>query len=423
VTYLIANLRFCDIDARTIRFDAASAPAVLRSAFALAVDGVELKPGWDRSRLQAALDQALIEAFGPWATGFRWAASEPGGGGPVRGYCCDDHSLLRDGETDAEPSIERVVKALDEWHTFLVELVPLFESLRASTADLSLESAVEHAAARLVPLIVERTSAEDAWYNTFARVLVWYLELAGHDRNTVSSVVENVVSGRFESWIAPSAAVASETALELGLEVAAVKRPSEPLDALSEWQAIRESAFRSAAFAWTVPAVWDAHLGFIEGKERSRDRDRARRMWSALDACRQSATRGEPLRLSELVKWQSLVLGHEAKLRAGGAFAKSGRERYGFDASTLPRFEHWLHEANDTSQPVHVRAARVYLDVCFTHPFEDGNARAARLALDHVSLPRRPVASRGRAAVPAFARSWRRGRCAGSRVDDRLPGR
>ena len=29
-------------------------------------------------------------------------------------------------------------------------------------------------------------------------------------------------------------------------------------------------------------------------------------------------------------------------------------------------------------------AARVYLDVCFTHPFADGNARAARLALDHV---------------------------------------
>jgi hypothetical protein len=26
----------------------------------------------------------------------------------------------------------------------------------------------------------------------------------------------------------------------------------------------------------------------------------------------------------------------------------------------------------------------VYLDVCCFHPFEDGNARAARLALDHV---------------------------------------
>lgn len=31
-----------------------------------------------------------------------------------------------------------------------------------------------------------------------------------------------------------------------------------------------------------------------------------------------------------------------------------------------------------------MRAARVYLDVCFFHPFDDGNARAARLALDHV---------------------------------------
>ena len=33
---------------------------------------------------------------------------------------------------------------------------------------------------------------------------------------------------------------------------------------------------------------------------------------------------------------------------------------------------------------VAVRAARVYLDVCYFHPFVDGNARAARLALDHV---------------------------------------
>ena len=32
----------------------------------------------------------------------------------------------------------------------------------------------------------------------------------------------------------------------------------------------------------------------------------------------------------------------------------------------------------------HVRAARAYLDVCFVHPFDDGNARAARVALDYV---------------------------------------
>jgi Fic/DOC family len=31
-----------------------------------------------------------------------------------------------------------------------------------------------------------------------------------------------------------------------------------------------------------------------------------------------------------------------------------------------------------------VDPARVPFDVCFYHPFPDGNARAARLALDHV---------------------------------------
>jgi hypothetical protein len=46
-----------------------------------------------------------------------------------------------------------------------------------------------------------------------------------------------------------------------------------------------------------------------------------------------------------------------------------------------------------------VRAARVYLDICFFHPFPDGNARAARLALDHV-LTREGLALR--VADPAF---------------------
>ncbi|MBT3224430.1 MAG: hypothetical protein HN348_35630, partial [Proteobacteria bacterium] len=43
-----------------------------------------------------------------------------------------------------------------------------------------------------------------------------------------------------------------------------------------------------------------------------------------------------------------------------------------------------IGDANDLSQPVALRAARIYLDICFFHPFVDGNARAARLALDHV---------------------------------------
>ncbi|MFC9329552.1 Fic family protein [Kitasatospora sp. NPDC057015] len=35
----------------------------------------------------------------------------------------------------------------------------------------------------------------------------------------------------------------------------------------------------------------------------------------------------------------------------------------------------------DSRQSLAARAARTYLDVCFFHPFDDGNARAALLAL------------------------------------------
>ncbi|MEU2747587.1 Fic family protein [Streptomyces collinus] len=42
--------------------------------------------------------------------------------------------------------------------------------------------------------------------------------------------------------------------------------------------------------------------------------------------------------------------------------------------------------ARDTARPLPLtaRAARAYLDVCFFHPFDDGNARAAFLTLVYV---------------------------------------
>jgi Fic family protein len=67
-------------------------------------------------------------------------------------------------------------------------------------------------------------------------------------------------------------------------------------------------------------------------------------------------------------------------------------------------------------------AARVYLDVCFFHPFDDGNARAARLALDCV-LTRAGLAIH--VAEPIFAiPRWADDNCAGALIVllDRLVG-
>ncbi|HEX3765696.1 MAG TPA: Fic family protein [Kofleriaceae bacterium] len=98
------------------------------------------------------------------------------------------------------------------------------------------------------------------------------------------------------------------------------------------------------------------------------------------------AAGGEPLTMSLLAQCQQIVLGLDATpgFRIRDAYAKAGRERYSAGPEVAGHFDRCLEEANGAAPAAVARAARVYLDVCFFHPFEDGNARAARLALDHV---------------------------------------
>jgi hypothetical protein len=78
------------------------------------------------------------------------------------------------------------------------------------------------------------------------------------------------------------------------------------------------------------------------------------------------------------------VLDGPAPLRTTDAFAKRGRERYPTLPDLRDRLVATLREATDPTIPLVERATRAYLDICFLHPFVDGNARAARLVLDHV---------------------------------------
>src|SRR5262249_5879877 len=59
----------------------------------------------EREAIEDAIDRDLIVRYGAWVTGWRWATSEPGGGGPVRGWCCARDSLLRPDDADAMVSI------------------------------------------------------------------------------------------------------------------------------------------------------------------------------------------------------------------------------------------------------------------------------------------------------------------------------
>lgn len=129
----------------------------------------------------------------------------------------------------------------------------------------------------------------------------------------------------------------------------------------------------------------DGLATWFDGPVRDRDPDRADRLLAAMALSRAAAARGEPLTPALLDTWQKQVLGmSDVSLRQGDAFAKGGRERYGLTPRTWRDFAACLRQSADTSVPLPARAARAYLDIAFFHPYPDGNARLALLALAHV---------------------------------------
>lgn len=117
---------------------------------------------------------------------------------------------------------------------------------------------------------------------------------------------------------------------------------------------------------------------------RSGDPTRAARTSSALGRIAAAADTGTDLTFPLLTAVQSEILGRPvAGFRTGPAFAKAGREHYALHRDTEAHFIRCLGEATDQAIPLPARAARIYLDVCFFHPFPDGNARAATLCLYH----------------------------------------
>lgn len=101
------------------------------------------------------------------------------------------------------------------------------------------------------------------------------------------------------------------------------------------------------------------------------------RLGAALPACLEAARSGARLELRLLADLHRLAV-PSSRFRSGPAFAKGGRERYGFDPGTLALLDRRL-AAVHAWHPLHAALA-AYLDLQFFHPFEDGNARAGRLA-------------------------------------------
>jgi hypothetical protein len=153
---------------------------------------------------------ALVERFGPWAVGWRWARDEGEiGGGPVGAWCCPHDSL-----TAPEETAHRVLGALADWRAWLEELAALVDRLAPPPgADApARRDAFERATVRLITVVADRTEAGDAWYRHCRQVLGWYLVFCGEAEDAARARVGEATSAVFDSWITPPDATINDVA-------------------------------------------------------------------------------------------------------------------------------------------------------------------------------------------------------------------
>lgn len=156
-------------------------------------------------------------------------------------------------------------------------------------------------------------------------------------------------------------------------------------DSLQAWLNVRETVpWSSISPLEPVTGRRDGFASFVESSGGSDPSSRAGRLASALTMAGAAVLAPEPLSFAVLQRWQRVVLGRPTGFRPAPAFAKHGDEHYGRYEGIEADFDSYLLQASDAGLSVAARAARVYLDVAFYHPFDDGNGRAAMLAMYYV---------------------------------------
>ncbi|MGW7660773.1 Fic family protein [Streptomyces sp. NPDC054756] len=377
--------------------------------------------GWEEARPWAdAMTWALAEHYGRWVVGWRWAHDEGDfGGGPVGSWFSPLHSVTTPDET-----LDRVTAALREWREWLERLAAWFEAYPLDLAGIDDQRILWDRTARTLILhVTDRTGCGSGWYGHCHQVLSWFLSRWGVPPDGAAHLVEQAIGGRFKSWTGPDPALVEDISERLADAVRpdatlTTAAPPAPPDHLERWLSVRDSvpwheAGDSAGSAPMTPAtavtavtpVRDGMADGIRTFDSFLDPARGQNLLTALELMRADAARGARLDFALIQRWQQHVLGTPAlpPFRTLPAFAKGGRERYGIAGDTRARLDACLAQsAEDATRPLALtaRAARAYLDVCFVHPFDDGNARSALLtllfvlaregvALDNVLLLRR----------------------------------
>ncbi|PWW63447.1 hypothetical protein DFQ13_104439 [Actinokineospora spheciospongiae] len=156
-----------------------------------------------------AMTAGLVAHHGPWVAGWRWARDEGEiGGGPITAWCCPEHSVTTPAET-----LARVDAAVREWRAWVERLAVEFD--RHPLAGLTGQEwahAARSATTALIALVVDSTTAGDAWYRHCAQVLTWYLTRWGVNSVAAGQWVEEAIGGRFGSWIEPAPSVLLDVA-------------------------------------------------------------------------------------------------------------------------------------------------------------------------------------------------------------------
>ncbi|MBD0741405.1 cell filamentation protein Fic [Streptomyces sp. CBMA152] len=337
-----------------------------------------------------AMSHALVQHYGRWVVGWRWSHDEGDfDGGPVGNWCCPRHSITTPKET-----LDRVVAALCEWRGWLESLAGWFEAYPLELTDVEDQRILwERAARNLILQVADRTGGGSGWYGHCHQVLTWFLDHWAVAPDVAQDLVDEAIGGRFRSWTGPDAVLVDDIAEQLALSL----RPDDGIrsvestpDHLRSWLAMRLNVpwpeAPDSSTGTPVTPSRDGAAEFIRAFDGAVDPVRAQGLFTALELLRADAARGVPLDFELLRSWQQHVLGtpQPPPFRSSPAFAKGGRERYGIGPDTHARLDACLSEsAKDHGAPLHLtaRAARAYLDVCFFHPFDDGNARSAFLAL------------------------------------------
>jgi hypothetical protein len=186
------------------------------------------RPRWEEVRL---LNDAIVDTYGPWASGWCFSCGEGGGGGVVDAtkWCCPEHSLFPKGYSvdQVGEHADRILRALGDWRDHLCRLGELFKAVERPVDPAGAQLALRKAVARLVTWVIEATGCDDAWYAYLERTLSWLLEHLGLDPGQARAVVDQVVKGRFESWIQPQPGELEQMTDELAALAEAKLHPTE----------------------------------------------------------------------------------------------------------------------------------------------------------------------------------------------------